>query len=52
MQDTSKFKYEEGKIETRKKPLSIYIVVKEKIWVFCYTHKAFVQTRFNLSNET
>lgn len=54
MQDILKFKYEEGKMETRKKKtLSIYIAFKEKKRkVFCDTHKAFIQTKFNLSNET
>lgn len=53
MQDISKFKYEEGKMETRgKKTPFNFNALKEKKNVFCYTHKAFIQTRFNLSNET
>lgn len=53
MEDISKFKYEEGEMETRKtKKLSIYIAFKKKKEVFCYTHKAFTQAGFNLSNET
>lgn len=58
MQDISKCKYEEGKMEARKNTqkttkLAIYIVVKEKKKiVFGYTSKAFIQTRFTLSTET
>lgn len=54
MQDILKFKYEEGKMETRKKkPFNLRCSQgKKKSIVFCNTHKAFIQTKFNLSNET